>query len=291
MSYSSLVSTEILSGQLNNPQWVVIDCRFKLTKTEQKEHEYLEAHIPGACYAHLDRDLSSPVKPGITGRHPLPDISNCVECFSKWGIGSKTQVVAYDDAGGAIAARLWWLLQWLGHEASALLDGGWQQWIEEGRDLEKGPVNHLASTFKAAHPKNWVWNVREVFANLNSEDVLLLDARNVERFQGVRETIDPIAGHIPGACNEPFQVNLDSKGLWKTPEVLHLQYLERFPELPLKKVVSYCGSGVTACHTFFALLYAGFGDTFIYPGSWSEWITDSSRPMAVGEENQSDQSS
>ena len=176
------------------------------------------------------------------------------------------------------------MLQWLGHENTALLDGGWQQWIQEKRNLSSSKETSLSGEFQADTPKPWILEAEQIMDALKNDEILLLDVRNGSRFRGEKEPIDPVAGHIPGAKNEPFQVNLEENGLWKNAETLRRQYLERFPDLDHKKCVPYCGSGVTACHTFFALRYAGFDHLSIYPGSWSEWISDGSRPVAVGEE-------
>ena len=169
-------------------------------------------------------------------------------------------MVAYDDSGGAIAARLWWMLQWLGHEKSMLLDGGWEQWKQEERPCSGKREPELKGEFNAKSPKPWIFDAEQISPSMKNGEILLLDVRNSSRFRGEKEPIDPIAGHIPGAKNEPFQVNLDSNGLWKKGKDLRRQYLERFPELEQKKCVIYCGSGVTACHTFFALKEAGFNN-------------------------------
>ena len=284
MKSSNLVSTAELADHLDDPSWILIDCRFNLNFPEKGENDYQETHIPGALYANLDRDLSAPVGNGQRGRHPLPDPETCVQTFSSFGIEAGKQVVAYDDSGGAISGRLWWMLQWLGHENTALLDGGWQQWIQEKRELLSGKETSLSGEFQADTPKPWILEAEQIRDALKNDEILLLDVRNGSRFRGEKEPIDPVAGHIPGAKNEPFQVNLEENGLWKNTETLRRQYLERFPDLDHKKCVPYCGSGVTACHTFFALRYAGFDHLSIYPGSWSEWISDASRPVAVGEE-------
>ena len=282
MKSSNLVSTKILSDHLEDPAWIIIDCRFNLKFPEEGENDYHKKHIHGAQYVHLERDLSGPILNGQLGRHPLPDLDACSQIFSSLGISSDKQVVVYDNSGGAIAARFWWMLRWLGHNKSALLDGGWEHWTQENRPCSKGKESRQHANFNANPQKSWVVDEKQIDQSLKKKDILLLDVRNGSRFRGENEPIDPIAGHIPGAKNEPFQVNLDQNGLWKKSDTLRDQYLKRFPELEQNKCVSYCGSGVTACHTFFALHEAGFENLSIYPGSWSGWISDPSRPIALG---------
>ncbi len=249
------------------------------------EQEYRRSHIPGALYAHLDRDLSGPVIPGKTGRHPLPEIDVCVKRFSDWGIREQTQVVVYDNAGGAMASRLWWMLQWLGHENAAILDGGWQRWLREGGPLSAEDETCIPAKFVAKPAKPWIADTEEIAGCLGSGKIILLDVRDEQRFLGVEEPLDPVAGHIPGAANLPFQQNLDPKGNWKAPGELQSLYRRKAGNTSSPQIISYCGSGVTACHTFFSLLLAGFGETRIYPGSWSEWIADPVRPVATGPES------
>jgi thiosulfate/3-mercaptopyruvate sulfurtransferase len=282
MKSSNLVSTEILFDHLNDPTWIIIDCRFNLKSPNEGKIDYLEKHIHGAQYVHLEKNLSGPILNGQLGRHPLPNLDECKQTFSSLGISSEKQVVAYDNSGGAIAARFWWILRWLGHNKAALLDGGWEHWTQENRPCSKGRESRPHANFNANPQKSWIVNEKQIDSSLIKKEFLLLDVRSRSRFRGEKEPIDNIAGHIPGAKNEPYQVNLDQNGFWK--KNLYDQYLKRFPELNHKKCVIYCGSGVTACHTFFALHEAGFENLSLYPGSWSGWINDTSRPIALGKD-------
>lgn len=279
MTYTTLISTGDLADHLDDPKWAVIDCRFSLQEPEQGERDYRQAHIPGAVYAHLDRDLSGPVERGRTSRHPLPDVAHFVERASRWGIDQETQVVVYDDWGGAIASRLWWMLRWLGHDAVAVLDGGWTAWTGEERPTTGGVEQRPPAEFQARPRPELTADVEEVMRGIESGDLLLVDARAPERYYGAVEPNDPVAGHIPGAVNHFYGQNLH-EGRFLPPDQLKRIYGPIIGARPSQQVVFYCGSGVTATHNALAMLYAGIGDARVYPGSWSEWITDSSRPVA-----------
>lgn len=282
MAYTTLVDPETLQMHLDDPDWVIVDCRFSLNDPAYGRQAYLEAHIPGAVYAHLDADLSGPVVPGQTGRHPLPDPDQLAQKLGAWSIDARTQVVAYDDAGGAFAARLWWLLGWLGHEAVAVLDGGWPRWVQEGRPVRKGVERRTARTFKPQVRPEWVVTAEEVMQRLQDPAWRLLDARAPERYRGEQEPIDPVAGHIPGAVNAPFTENLTPAGTFRSPEVLRQRFMALLGNVPPERVICYCGSGVTAAHNLLALAHAGLPGARLYVGSWSEWITDPRRPVARG---------
>ncbi|MDH5513216.1 MAG: sulfurtransferase [Gammaproteobacteria bacterium] len=279
---TTLVDTETLSRHLDDPHWVVVDCRFVLTDPEAGRRAYAAGHIPGARYAHLNEDLSSPVT-ATSGRHPLPYPKVLAEKLGHWGIDKTSQVVAYDDTFGAMAARLWWLLRWLGHEAVAVLDAGFPKWVRENR-----PVTTLMPRIEATqfHPtiNNALWvDAGQIVGMLDAKDGLLLDARSDERFRGEIEPFDKVAGHIPGASNMPYEDNLDFTGEFMSDEALREHYLSLLGQISPAKVVHMCGSGVTACHSILAMEHAGLSGAKLYAGSWSEWITDPKRPVAKGE--------
>ncbi len=290
MSYTTLVSTDLLAEHLDDPNWVVVDCRFDLRDPARGARDYAAGHIPGARYADLDRDLSGPVEPGRTGRHPLPDAAALAEQFSQWGIDAGVQVVAYDDTGGGYAARLWWLLRRLGHEAVALLDGDWRAWVREGRPIETGATTahtRPARRFVPQIEPGMAADADEIAAGSEAEraqgGMALLDARAADRYRGQNETIDPVAGHIPGARSAPFAENLDAEGRFLPPDTLRARYQALLDGAPPAEVVVYCGSGVSACHNLVAMEIAGLRGARLYPGSWSEWITDPARAIATEE--------
>jgi thiosulfate/3-mercaptopyruvate sulfurtransferase len=287
MAYTTLISTaelaEHLAEHLADPDWAVVDCRFSLEDHERGRRDYQQAHIPGAVYAHLNEDLSGPVIPGQTGRHPLPEIDGLARRLSEWDIDSHVQVVAYDDASGAMAAaRLWWLLRWLGHEAVAVLDGGWNQWQKEGRPTQSGVECCTPRTFIPQPRPELLASASEVLALLNNPNFRLIDARSPERYRGEHEPIDPVAGHIPGAVCAPYLENLGSDGLFLPPEQLRARFERLLENVPPDRAIFYCGSGVTAAHHLLALAHAGLGDARLYAGAWSEWIADPERPIEKG---------
>ena len=282
MSYETLVDARTLYANLHDSGWVVVDCRFDLADTAAGGRRYREGHIPGAIYAHLDENLSGPVT-AQTGRHPLPEIAQFVRTLGLWGIDETKQVVAYDDVGGSIAARLWWLLRWLGHHARAVLDGGVQAWRKHGYPLVAETCTPSAVIFPetGGDPRAWV-DTDSVMANLSAHSNLLLDARAEERYRGELEPIDPVAGHVPGAINVPMTGNLNGEACFLEPETLRKRFLDILEERSARRVVHMCGSGVTACHNLLAMEIAGLSGSRLYPGSWSEWIRDSSHPVARG---------
>jgi thiosulfate/3-mercaptopyruvate sulfurtransferase len=282
MLLTTLVNTETLSRHLDNPRWVVVDCRFVLTDPAAGQRAYAAGHIPGARYAHLDNDLCSPITPA-SGRHPLPFPLALAEKLGSWGIDKSSQVVVYDDTFGAMAARLWWLLRWLGHEAVALLDGGYPKWQREGRPVTPELPMIQATQF---HPtvNNAMWVDADYVAQmLERKDNVLIDARADVRFRGDVEPLDKVAGHIPGAINIPYEDNLDFSGEFMSDEALRELYLAAINDVAPDQVVQMCGSGVTACHNILAMEHAGLVGSKLYAGSWSEWITDASHPVAKGE--------
>ncbi len=282
MSYQTLISTAELAAHVGDPDWAIVDCRFVLTEPETGRQKYLEDHIPGAVYAHLDQDLSGPIIPGKTGRHPLPSPEQFAEILSNWGIGGGVQVVAYDDGGGVYAGRLWWMLRWMGHDAAAVLDGDWRAWQREGRPITAGREVRNRRHFVSQLRPQLVVGVDEVLANLMNPAMKLLDARGADRYRGENETLDPIGGHIPGALSAPYAENLTADGHFRAPEMLRSRFESMLGDTPIKDTVFYCGSGVSAAHDLLALAHIGMGDARLYVGSWSEWSADSARPIAQG---------
>lgn len=282
MFSNTLVTTEDLAAHLDDPNWIVLDCRFTLTDTGAGREAYEKAHIPGARYVHLDDDLAAPVGEG-TGRHPLPDPRVLTEKLGQWGVGVNTQVVAYDDSFGSIACRLWWTLRWLGHPGVALLDGGYPKWLREKRPVDDQiPASPKGDCACLPEPDQIV-TADDVLHASRSGEQLILDARPDRRFSGEYEPLDPVAGHVPGAINYPFDENLDVDGTFLPPEALRENYQALLNGKPASQVIHMCGSGIVTCHNVLAMEIAGLPGSRLYPGSWSEWITDPSHPVATGE--------
>ena len=280
MTFTTTVSVAELANHLIDQDWVIVDCRFKLANPDQGRMDYQNIHIPRAVYAHLDEDLSGPIIKGVTGRHPLPSVGKVSEVFSRFGIDSRMQVVAYDDQWGALAAgRVWWLLRWLGHEAVAVLDGGWQEWVKRGLPVRSGDEVPKPRKFNP-HPRNdLIVSNEEVEAMRTDPQYRVLDVRAADRYHGENETIDPIPGHIPGAISAPYVDNLKPNGTFRSSERLAARYKRIVSGVPINHVVCYCGSGVTATHDILAMMKAGLGEARLYAGSYSEWITDPKRPV------------
>jgi thiosulfate/3-mercaptopyruvate sulfurtransferase len=297
-TYTTLIEPEELAGALaphtsGTSDWAVLDCRFDLARPDWGAGAYAAGHIPSALYAHLDRDLSGPVSAG-SGRHPLPAPEQLARTLSRWGIDASVQVVAYDQANGAHAARLWWLLRWAGHRNVAVLNGGFAAWQRAGLPVE--------TTILERAPRDFVWaqaspasgsvvstaELERIVASgdLRSGKLMLVDARSADRFAGQNETIDPVAGHIPGARNHPFVRNVDAQGRFLAVEELRSGWkatLGAGPTAPeASQVIAMCGSGVTACQNLLALEVAGLPGARLYAGSWSEWIREPARPVARG---------
>ena len=279
--FSTVISGDRLVQHLTDPNWIVIDCRFVLSDPAAGERSYHQGHIPYALYAHLERDLSGQIKTD-TGRHPLPDREELTAKLGVWGVGRDSQVVVYDDVNGAMAARLWWLLRWLGHAGVALLDGGWTQWIKEGLPVSLETNSGGEVTFSPGRPLSNYLSTSEVQEGLRDKSIRLLDARAAERFRGEVEPIDPIAGHIPGAINRPFQLNLAADGRFLSAKDLLHQFTSQLEIILPHQLVNMCGSGVTACHNILAMELAGLNGSRLYAGSWSEWIRDPDNPVAKG---------
>jgi len=280
--HTTLISASVLAEHLNDAGWIVCDCRHDLTDTDAGRRAYAESHIPGARFLHLDNDLSAP-KTGRNGRHPLPDAKTFARRLGELGISNTSQVVAYDASGGYYAARLWWMLRWLGHDAVAVLDGGWNAWTGAGNTVTAQLPQFRPTTFNPRLRSGLVLDAASIAAASGKTRSLLLDARAPNRYRGENETLDPVAGHIPGAANRFFQLNLDSGGKFRPAAALKQEFAVLLGDTAPESVTHYCGSGVTACHNLFAMEVAGLAGSRLYPGSWSEWCSDPSRPVATGD--------
>ena len=282
--HTTLISAADLQQRLHDPDVIIVDCRFELSinkaSVEAGRNAYRHSHIPGALYAHLNEDLSGPISQG-TGRHPLPDARVLASTFSRWGIDNTKQVITYDADNGAMAARLWWLLRWLGHDGVAVLNGGLKGWLAAGFDTSNAVFAPRATHFTGMPQASMVVDAKEVGARAMQSDWRVLDARAPERFAGKSEPIDPVAGHIPGAVNYPMSLNVQSNGQWQPAATLRTQFVATLGSVTGSHTIAMCGSGVTASHNLLALEIAGIHGAKLYAGSWSEWITDSSRPVAT----------
>jgi len=278
MSFSTLIDAATLAAHLTDPAFAIVDCRFLLSDVGWGAREYATRHIPGAVFVDLARDLSGAMT-GRNGRHPLPDPQTLAATLGRLGIGDGVQVVAYDQDNGMFASRLWWMLRWMGHDAVAVLDGGFARWLAEGYATSGGVEHRAARTFTGSpHPEMTV-DAAAVASHIGASGWRLVDARAPERYRGDVEPIDKVAGHIPGAVNHPFNSNLEPAGTFLDPAQLR-EHLERsLGGVAADRTVCYCGSGVTACHNLLALEHAGLHGAKLYPGSWSEWSSDPSRPV------------
>jgi thiosulfate/3-mercaptopyruvate sulfurtransferase len=312
--YTTLIEAEELAAPLSrnaaaDSDWTVLDCRFDLPRPDWGASAYAAGHVPNALYAHLDRDLSGPITPG-SGRHPLPSLERLAETFGRWGIDDDVQVIAYDQGNGAFAARLWWLLRWAGHRKVAVLNGGFAAWQQAGLPTDTVPGARQPRIFTPRLDDRAVVSTAELervvsAGELASGASVLVDARGADRFAGENETIDPVAGHIPGARNHPFVRNVDAKGRFLPAGELRERWQATLgggavggatlggaggagavggvaDATVAKRAIAMCGSGVTACHNLLALEVAGFPGARLYAGSWSEWIRDPSRPVTRG---------
>ena len=275
MSGSTLVSTEGLSRDLGG--WRVFDCRHDLANPALGEQQYREGHIPGALFAHLDRDLSGH-KTGANGRHPLPERGAFIAWLGRQGLQPSDRVACYDAGNGAMAARLWWMLRWAGHDSAAVLDGGFAKWVAEKRPVTRDVPLFAPTTYPQRAAAMIAVEVSEVEKNLDRQ--LLLDARAPVRFRGEQEPIDPVAGRIPGARNRYCAENVSADGTFKSPDELRREFLTVLGGLAPSEVVNYCGSGVSACHNLLAMEIAGLPGAKLYAGSWSEWSADPKRRIA-----------
>ena len=285
MSFTTIISAHDLAAliQRDSPP-LMLDCRFELGDPEAGRADYLAGHIAGARYVHLDQDLAAPPS-GTNGRHPLPTREAFAETLRGLGLCEGQQVVAYDAAGGAYAARAWWMLRWAGHEAVAVLDGGLPAWLAAGHALEQGEAEAVATGDFALGEslEPTPVPVSDVLANIESGDRLVVDARDPSRYRGEPNAMDPVAGHIPGAANRFFRDNLTDGGRFRDAEALRSEFAKVLGETAPDHAVMQCGSGVTACHNLLAMRLAGLAGARLYPGSWSEWIADPARPVETGE--------
>ena len=283
MNYTTLISASELASHLNDSNWAIFDCRHDLLQPTAGSDAFAAGHIQNAQFANIDTDLSgakAPAGTAFTGRHPLPDRNTLLATLRGWGIDDDTQVVAYDGQGGMFAARLWWLLRWVGHANVAVLDGGLAAWQAQGLPVVTPVAPRPAGNITEQASLAPTVGVQEVVANLATQELQVLDARAPDRFRGENETIDPVGGHIPGAKSRFFKDNLQPDGRFKPARELEQEFagLIGKPE----SAIMQCGSGVTACHNLLALEVAGLPGAELYPGSWSEWCADPARPVATG---------
>ena len=282
MSPCTLVSATDLAAMQAQRAVLVIDCRFDMADAAKAERDYADGHIPGAVYAHLDRDLSDLSRVGA-GRHPLPDERAFAGSLARWGWQPGIAVVACDNAGGALAAsRLWWLMRLGGHPEVAVLDGGIDAWRTAGLAWETGLVTRAMSTASIAFDREQLVGYEEIAQRSTDGSMVLIDARAAPRYRGDVEPLDPVAGHVPGAVNRPFSMNLDGAGLFKSSQQLREEFARLVGEHDARDVVHMCGSGVTACHNLLAMEYAGLSGSRLFAASWSGWISDRSRPVETG---------
>jgi thiosulfate/3-mercaptopyruvate sulfurtransferase len=282
----TLISPSELATHVADPQWAIIDCRFDLSRPEWGARAWAEGHIPHALYANLDHDLSGP--PGaLSGRHPLPHVQVLAATLGRFGIDGSVQVVAYDQGPGAFAARLWWLLRWLGHTQVAVLDGGFAAWQRAGLPMSRGSETRSARRFTPLEDASQLASGEEIAAAVASGalmrgEKLLVDARSAERFAGRAETLDAVAGHVPGARNHPYASNQDAAGNWLPAAELRRAWQGTLGGAAAERVIAMCGSGVTACNNLLALEVAGLSGARLYAGSWSEWIRDPAHAVELG---------
>jgi len=274
--YSTIIDVHELRDMIDNPQWIIVDCRYDLMDNSAGYRAYLESHIVNAVYVNLDNDLSGPA---VTdhGRHPMPPPERMNELFSSLGISHEHQVVAYDASSGSLAARLWWMLSYMGHSQVAVLDGGWQAWLDAGLQTESGERRNPRISFSGLPHRDRLVEIDQVLSS-----PLLVDAREPARYRGEQEPIDPVAGHIPGAINHFWRDNLDERGMFLTPHRLSRIYRDFYAGVQPQETVFYCGSGVTACHNILAAVHAGLPWPRLYAGSWSEWCRNGERPIETG---------
>jgi len=274
--FTTLIDKETLANHLDDPHWIIVDCSYDLTNKNAGRNSYLASHIKGAVFADVLGDLSGPPVTD-NGRHPLPSEEALNKLFSHLGVNHDSQVIVYDNACACFAGRLWWMLRYMGHEAVAVLDGGWQSWEKVGLPSAKEEERNAITHYQGVPHKEWLVTVDEVSAS-----ELLIDSRDPERYRGEYEPLDKVAGHIPGAINRFWKNNLDETGLFKDTDKLRKEFEKNFGVTDATNAVFYCGSGVTACHNLLAVAHAGFDAPRLYAGSWSDWCSDPSRPVASG---------
>ncbi|MSQ58611.1 MAG: sulfurtransferase [Betaproteobacteria bacterium] len=280
MEFTTLIDAGVLAKHLDDPRFVIFDCRHDLAKPDWGIEVYLASHIPGARFAHLDKNLSGP-KTGKNGRHPLPDPQSFARWLSEMGAGNDSQIIGYDSTGGTYGARLWWMVRWLGQQRVAVLNGGWDAWVKSGFPVTQDKHSPRATTFHMRLHEEARVDANFILRNLESQKYRVLDARANDRFHGQNETIDPTGGHIPGATNRFFKDNLDAQSRFKPSATLKAEFEALLHGRAPSQVIHQCGSGVTACHNALAMEIAGLPGSKVYPGSWSEWIADPARPIAT----------
>jgi thiosulfate/3-mercaptopyruvate sulfurtransferase len=280
MLHTTLVSTAELAAHLQDPGWIVFDCRHDLANAGYGPAEYARGHVPGARFLHQDHDLAAPPT-GRNGRHPLPEARTFVRKLGELGVDEHKQVVAYDAHGGVYASRLWWMLRWIGHANVAVLDGGFIKWTGEQRPVSALPPRPVPAPF-AGEARAMTATAADLLALIGKPGGKLIDARSPDRFRGENETLDPVGGRIPGALNRFFKDNLDAQGCFRPAAELRRTFSALLGDTPAERVVHSCGSGVSACHNLLAMEIAGLPGSKLYPGSWSEWCSDPSRPVERG---------
>ncbi len=282
--YTNLIECDqlraILSGPERRDNIVIFDCRHDLMNPDYGKNAYSEKHIVGALFASIDDDLST-ARNGNNGRHPLPTREKFCAWLGENGVDNNTQVIAYDDAGGVYGSRLWWMLRWVGHEACAVLHGGIKAWEASNGDLTSIPCSPTKTSIFDCNPRDIAVDVVSVIRNINTKEMLVVDARANDRFHGKNEMIDPVGGHIPGAVNRFFKNNLDEQGRFLPADELRKAFLDLAGTMDTSSLIHQCGSGVSACHNILAMDIAGLAPGKLYPGSWSEWVSDDQRPVAT----------
>lgn len=284
MSYKTIISENDLKNNINNKDFIIFDTRCDIKDRGYGIDSYTEGHIENAIFVDVDTDLASEKQQG-TGRHPLPKVGVLSDKLSHWGMDNNKQVIVYDDAGGAFAGRMWWMLKWLGHENVAVLDGGLNSWVKNGNKLITSPTVFEKSYFEPNIKNEMIATLSNVENAQHLMDTILLDARSKERYEGVSDPVDPIAGHVPGAISHPLGLNLERTGKFKSKEELKHNFDKISQELKNKEIISMCGSGITACHNILALELIGIRNVKLYVGSWSEWITDPNRTVVTIKSN------
>ncbi|MGH9346770.1 MAG: sulfurtransferase [Vicinamibacterales bacterium] len=279
--HTTLISTDELALHLDDAAWTIVDCRYDLSDESWGDAQYRRAHIPGASYASLGRDLAGP-RDGRNGRHPLPTPEAMVATFGRLGVTSGIQVVAYDHDNGMYASRLWWMLRYMGHDAVAVLDGGFATWLREGRPTQSGVATRETAAFTGTPRAEMRLTANQVWTKLGDPSLTLVDARAPARYEGREEPLDRVAGHIPGARNHFYQWNLQPDGTFLPSDALRETFAGVLGATPPEQVAVYCGSGVTACHNLLAMERAGLTGVKLFPGSWSEWSADPDKPVETG---------
>ncbi|HEY3162033.1 MAG TPA: sulfurtransferase [Vicinamibacterales bacterium] len=277
--HTTLISPASVEAHLSDSSWLIADCRYNLKDEEWGRAQYLGGHIPGAVFVDLAHDLAAR-RTGTNGRHPLPAVETIAATFARLGIGDSTQVIAYDQDAGAFASRLWWMLRYLGHDAVAVLDGGFARWIREGRPVRGGEDTRAAATFAPRLRGDMRVTVEQVVAQLDDPSMLLIDARSAERFAGQPDPLDIVYGHIPGARNRHYRDNVAADGTMRPAGELKAEFERVLGDRPPDEAVMYCGSGITACYNLLAMEHAGLKGARLFAGSWSEWEADPGRPVA-----------